>query len=60
MNPPPDSLLDAVKSPNPRQQESVPESISSLRKTQPAPHPFLSAADEFLDQHPELLQRLSQ
>jgi hypothetical protein len=55
-----DSLLDAVKALTPQQQESVREFINSLRQRSPAPGPFLSAADEFMDQHPELLQRLAQ
>lgn len=60
MNTPPDSLLDAVKALTPQQQESVREFISSLPKTQPATNPLLSAAAEFMDQHPEFLQRLAQ
>ena len=60
MNVTTDSLLDAVKSLSPQQQESVREFISTLQQGQPAPNSFLSAADEFMDQHPELLQRLAQ
>ena len=54
-----DNLLDAVKALTPQQQESVREFIASLRHRSPDPSQFLSAADEFMDQHPELLQRLA-
>jgi hypothetical protein len=54
-----DSLLDAVKSLTPQQQESVRDFIATLQR-QTASNSFLAAADEFMDQHPELLQRLAQ
>jgi hypothetical protein len=54
-----DSLLDAVKSLTPQQQESVRDFIATLQR-QTASNPFLAAADEFMEQHPELLQRLAQ
>ena len=60
MNVTTDSLLDAVRALTPQQQDSVREFISTLQQRQPAPNPFLSAADEFMDQHSELLHRLAQ
>jgi hypothetical protein len=58
-----DSLAEAVRALTPQQQEAVRQFIDYLkRRGVPAnsESPFLSAADEFIAQHPELLQRLAQ
>ncbi len=55
------NLADVVSSLTPEQQESVKQFVEFLKGTKYAPSsPFLTAADEFIDQHPELLRRLAQ
>ena len=56
-----ENLADAINSLMPDEQESVRQFVEFLkRKGQSPPSPFLAAADEFIDQHPELLRRLAQ
>ena len=58
-----ESLADVVRSLTPQEQDAVRQFIDYLRQRD-APvrshSPFLQAADEFIAQHPELLQRLAQ
>jgi hypothetical protein len=54
-------LADVIGSLTPEQQQSVRQFIDFLKgKEPPSASPFLTAADEFIDQHPELLRRLAQ
>jgi hypothetical protein len=58
-----ESLADVVRSLTPREQDAVRQFIEYLKghdasvRSQSA---FLQAADEFIAEHPELLQRLAQ
>lgn len=53
--------MDALQSLTPEDQESVRQFIEFLRQRGSTPSPsFLSAADEFIEQDPELLRRLAQ
>ncbi len=55
------SLIDAIQSLTPEEQESVREFIEFLHRGGASPSSsFLSAADEFIHEHPEILQRLAQ
>ncbi len=58
-----ESLAEIVRSLKPQEQEAVRQFIEYLKKqrdeTGSAPSLFLQAADEFIAQHPELLQRLA-
>jgi hypothetical protein len=57
----PGNLVDAIQSLTPQDQESVRQFIEFLRQRGAAPSSsFLAAADEFIEQHPELLRRLAQ
>ena len=54
------SLSELVGSLNPEEQAVVRRFIEFLkREPAPPPSPFLTAIDEFTEQHPELLERLS-
>lgn len=56
-----EDLADAIRSLRPDDQESVRQFVEFLkRRGQSPPSPFLTAVDEFIDQHPELLRRLAQ
>ena len=56
-----EELIDRVKSLSAEEQTSVVRFIDYLDQRQaPAQTPFLQAAEEFISQHPELLQRLAQ
>jgi ABC-type nitrate/sulfonate/bicarbonate transport system substrate-binding protein len=58
-----ESLVEVVRSLTPQQQEAVRQFIDYLKRrgdSDTSPSPFLVAADEFIAQHPELLQRLAQ
>jgi hypothetical protein len=56
-----ESLADIIRSLTPEQQESVKQFVEYLKRRPSAPSsPFLTAAEEFIDQHPELLRRLAQ
>jgi hypothetical protein len=56
-----DTLIDAVKSLTPDEQQSVLQFIDYLKGREAViSSPFLRAADEFIAEHPELLHRLSQ
>jgi hypothetical protein len=55
-----ENLLEAIKTLTPEQQESVRSFVDFLkRKESSFPSSFLSAAEEFIDQNPELLRRLA-
>jgi len=56
-----ENLADVVSSLTPEEQESVKQFVAFLKgKKSASSSPFLTAADEFIDQHPELLRRLAQ
>ena len=58
-----ESLADVVQSLTPQEQEAVRRFIDYLKgRDDPSrsDSAFLKAADEFVAQHPELLQRLAQ
>lgn len=58
-----ESLAEVVRSLTPEEQDAVRQFIDYLRRRDPSAlpqSPFLQAADEFIAQHPELLQRLAQ
>ena len=57
----PNDLNGLIESLTEEQRKSVSEFIVFLKNGErPASSPFLSAADEFIEQHPELLRRLAQ
>jgi hypothetical protein len=57
----PENLVDVIGSLTPEEQASVKQFIDFLKAKGSSPSsPFLSAVDEFIDQHPELLRRLAQ
>jgi len=59
----PESLSEVVRSLTPQEQDAVRQFIDYLKRRDAAASPdspFLRAADEFLSEHPELLQRLAQ
>jgi hypothetical protein len=57
----PENLADIISSLTPAQQESVKQFVEFLRRDgSTPPTSFLTAVDEFIDQHPELLRRLAQ
>jgi hypothetical protein len=51
------SLAELVTTLTAEEEAAVREFIAYLKRHE---NPFLSAADEFIAQHPELLQRLAQ
>lgn len=53
-------LVETIDSLTPEQQEAVRRFVAFLKEKSGAVSPFVSAADEFIDQHPELLRRLAQ
>jgi hypothetical protein len=58
-----ESLAEVVQSLTPREQETVRQFINYLKDrgdVRRSQSPFLQAADEFIVQHPELLQRLAE
>ena len=56
-----ENLSDLIRTLTPEQQESVKQFVDFLKRQDTAkPTPFLTAVDEFIDQHPELLRRLAQ
>ncbi|MDQ2947354.1 MAG: hypothetical protein M3Y27_15715 [Acidobacteriota bacterium] len=56
-----ENLADAIQCLTPEQQDSVRQFVEFLkRKESSAASPFLTAVDEFIDTHPELLRRLAQ
>jgi len=59
----PESLAEVVRSLTPQEQDAVRRFIDYLKGRGADVHSqslFLEAADEFIAQHPELLQRLAQ
>jgi hypothetical protein len=54
-----ENLADVISSLTPEEQESVKQFVEFLKR-KGKPSPFLTAVDEFVDQHPELLRRLAQ
>jgi len=58
---PRESLIDIVNTLNPEEQAAVREFIEVLkRRTESQGSSFLTAVDEFIADHPDLLQRLAQ
>jgi hypothetical protein len=58
-----ESLAEVVRSLTPQEQDAVRQFINHLKRRDASldtQSPFLQAADEFIAQHPELLQRLAQ
>jgi hypothetical protein len=56
-----DNIADVIRSLSPEEQESVKQFVEFLkRKPSAIPSPFTAAVNEFIEQHPELLQRLAQ
>lgn len=58
-----ESLAEVVQSLTPQEQDAVRQFIDYLKRRDASGNsqsPFLQAADEFIAQHPELLQRLAQ
>jgi hypothetical protein len=54
-------LENSIHTLTPEEQESVAQFVEFLRqRRQSGASPFLAAADEFIKEHPELLQRLAQ
>lgn len=54
-----ESLYDAIRSLTPQEQEAVRQFIHHLRGRSGAQSPLMQAADEFISEHPELLERLA-
>ena len=56
-----ESLVEIVNTLTPEQQAAVREFVDFLRaKNADRKTPFQAAVSEFIDQHPDLLQRLAQ
>ena len=56
-----ESLADIIRSLTPAEQEAVKQFIEFLAgRGLPSSSPFLAAANEFIERHPELLRRLAQ
>ena len=58
-----ESLVDVVRSLTAQEQDAMRQFVDYLKGRQASlqsESPFLQAADEFIAQHPELLQRLAQ
>jgi hypothetical protein len=56
-----ENLADVIGSLTPEEQESVKEFVGFLKRKGLSPaSSFLTAVDEFVDRHPELLRRLAQ
>jgi hypothetical protein len=56
-----ENLAQVITSLTREEQESVRQFVEFLKRKGPSPaSPFLTAVDEFIDQHPELLRRLAQ
>jgi hypothetical protein len=53
-------LIEKVKSLSAEEQTAVIQFIDYLERHAPASTPFLQAAEQFINEHPELLRRLSQ
>ena len=51
------TLTELIGTLTPQEEAAVREFIEFLKRQE---SPFLAAVDEFIDQHPELLHRLSQ
>lgn len=56
---PAENLLEIIASLTPEQQESVRQFVDFLRE-RPSAGSFLTAAEEFMEQHPDLLRRSAQ
>jgi len=56
-----ESLAEIISKLTPEDQDSVRQFVEFLkRKESSRSSPFLTAVDEFVEQHPELLRRLAQ
>lgn len=56
---PQENLAEIVNALTPQQQAAVREFVEFLKRTTAPQSPFFSAINEFLDEHPELLRRLT-
>jgi hypothetical protein len=54
------NITEVINTLTPEEQESVMQFIQFLKKRESTSSPFVRAADEFMEQHPELLRRLAQ
>ena len=55
-----ENLAAVINSLTPEEQESVKQFVEFLKRKGSSPSsPFLTAVDEFIDQHPEPLRRLA-
>jgi hypothetical protein len=58
---PSENLIDTVNALSPEEQTSVLQFIDYLKRQNTSrTSPFLQAAEQFIQEHPELLHRLSQ
>ena len=55
-----ETLADTINSLTPEQQERVRKFVEFLRNDTSEDSPILQAAEEFIEEHPELLRRLAQ
>lgn len=55
-----ENLADLISKLTPQEQDLVKEFVQFLKQKGPSPSPFLSAVDEFIERHLELLRRLAQ
>jgi hypothetical protein len=56
-----ENLADLIGSLTPEERASVKQFVDFLKRKGSSPSsPFLTAVDEFIAQHPELLRRLAQ
>ena len=57
-----ENLADLISSLTPEQQESVKQFVEFLTRKAPLSQSsaFLTAVDEFIDEHPDLLRRLAE
>lgn len=57
-----ESLADVVRSLTPQEQDAVRQFIDYLKRrggSEPSQSPLLQAAEDFMAEHPQLLQRLA-
>ncbi len=58
---PANNIAEVIASLTPEEQDTVRQFVEFLqRRASSAPSRLLAAADEFIDEHPELLRRLAQ
>jgi hypothetical protein len=55
-----ENLSEVIRSLTPEEQEAVRQFVQFLKRKDGRSSAFLSAVDEFVEQHPDLLRRLAQ